>query len=315
MTEIERYQAQVWRLAFSADGQYLISASTEWLGDERVYSLVVWDRATWKKHASMSIPGECTALAVSPRDGEIAVATLDDTTIHLVDISLRKKCSLQGHSKFCTSLAYYPDASTLASGSAGGESTVRLWNLTTCDCRRVIQCATHDCLRSVLVLPDNSTILTAGENGPIQLWNSETGNQRASWERHYSSFSRKYIVYQATLTRNGKMLATVGADAQLRIAELPSGKERLCLQIDAPRQTALAFSPDEKSIAVATGVVAQLYDVSTGILVAIAAEGRQAPIETLVFSTDGATLVTGTGNFSGGIEFWDVQTGKKRSPP
>ena len=101
-----------------------------------------------------------------------------------------------------------------------------------------------------------------------------------------------------------KSYPALPADQRLGLLDVSSG--RLLAQTglgDVAYPTALAWTPDTRSLAIATydGTVA-LYDAASFAVRANAGIVAAGPIETVDFSSDGRTLVTA----SGALNFWQV---------
>lgn len=80
--------------------------------------------------------------------------------------------SMPGHAEAVVSLSFSPDGKTLASGS--GDTTLRLWDLTTQT--PVFTCQGHrQWVLCVSWSPDGSKIATSDKNGEIRCWDPEKG--------------------------------------------------------------------------------------------------------------------------------------------
>lgn len=78
---------------------------------------------------------------------------------------------------------------------------------------------------------------------------------------------------------------------------------------------AVAFSPDDRTLAVATGNTAQLWDVATGLSLR-SLEDPEGEVESVVFSHNGEFLLTTSSNSDRGrsadaTRIWDVKTGQQ----
>jgi RNA polymerase sigma factor (sigma-70 family) len=122
-------------------------------------------------------------------------------------------------------------------------------------------------------------------------------------------------IFFAAYTPDGKALLTAGMDQNIRLWELPTGKElrrfgfdwrRAPLLGEVPPYYAVALSSDGKRVAVAREGALSLWDVATGMLL------HRKPIEgrlLIAFVSDGNALLT-VNSSDGSTQLWDVALGK-----
>ena len=97
----------------------------------------------------------------------------------------------------------------------------------------------------------------------------------------------------------------------IRTWELPDGAIlRLGKGVLGGSDRAIAFSPDGKHLAVASGIGIWIYDVETARELALLNGGRPTLIRSVAYSPDGTILAAGTGN--GTIQFWEVENRRRR---
>jgi RNA polymerase sigma factor (sigma-70 family) len=114
------------------------------------------------------------------------------------------------------------------------------------------------------------------------------------------------VVASLNFSRDGKLIATGGWDAKVRVWEAATGKEVQTIALGA--HTHAAITPDGKKVASGgTDRIVRLHDVATGKeLWAAVAHGQ--PINALAFSPDGKALATAAQD--GAVGLWDAATGK-----
>ena len=199
-----------------------------------------------------------------------------DHLIRLTDVRTGRELAILGYGKGVDELTFSPNGKTVA---FGGSREIRLWNTET-GVEREIPLAHPETdipnmprVSALAFSPDGARLISGTQQGKIQMWNVATGGTLAAFEE-------------------------------------PMALENL------DRIAALAFSPDGTLLAVGTHSQVHLWDVNTGnkffSVSTVHKRGRiifHNGAEPLVFSPDGAILVSGTNN--GTIQLWGVTTGNK----
>lgn len=186
-------------------------------------------------------------------------------------------------------------------------------------------------------------IAIGSDDGKIQLWDMNTGNQLATFRKIGREFRLRdyYMEYFNTTNRaltlkfsaNGTHLATGNLDTTVQIWDTTTTEESLLLQkpiegnlwsvtnedgkevIKNPlknerngRPTALTFSPDGTQLACGSeDSTIKLWSALTGELIATFT-GHHGFVDTLAFSPDGNMLASG--GTDGTIQFWDLKNRK-----
>ena len=319
-------------LAFSPDGNTLASGSTD--GTVRF-----WQTETGTLLANR-ITGHTQLMKAATffQDSSTLVSVAFNGVITFWDLKTSKNSTIQaaGHRDWFPTLAFSPDGAKLA--SVGAESTMifdgghgvllatwradHLIRLT--DVRTGRELATLGYPKGVDELtfsPDGKAVAFGG-SGEIRLWNTETGEEQeiplADWETGIRNMPRvSALAFSPDGTRlisgtqRGRVqMWNVATGGALAAFEEPTVRENL------GRIAALAFSPDGTLLAVGTHSQVHLWDVNTGnkffSVSTVHKRGRiifHNGAEPLVFSPDGAILVSGTNN--GTIQLWGVTTGNK----
>jgi WD40 repeat protein len=188
------------------------------------------------------------------------------------------------------SVAVSPDGALIATAADG----VRLYDARTGALLRVIGDAGD---RGVAFAPDGRILAAAGFHLekpfstpllPLPIYDVQTGKRVRTLEGH-----TQWETYAIAFSPDGKLFASAGADKQILVWELATGKLRHRLADQASPVTALAFSPDGALLAGGgADKTIRLWDVATGKL-RRSLEGHRDWVCTLAFAPDGKTIASG----------------------
>ncbi|WP_318731521.1 MULTISPECIES: eIF2A-related protein [unclassified Roseofilum] len=115
---LEGHQASVFDVAFSPDGEFLVSVSQD-------QTIRLWNLETFEAQVFQANRG-LNSVDLSPDSRLIAVGTLDHT-VELWDLEGRQSHILSGHEGAITALQFSPDGQLLMSRSS--DRKVIVWNM------------------------------------------------------------------------------------------------------------------------------------------------------------------------------------------
>ncbi|OAI40408.1 hypothetical protein AYO40_04775 [Planctomycetaceae bacterium SCGC AG-212-D15] len=146
-------------------------------------------------------------------------------------------------------------------------------------------------IRSLLVTPDGTTIVTQNQSHVTQFWNTKTGAK-------IREFNGPPFCYDIGLARNNRIVYRSAKGGPVQVWDLRSG-QRLRQFGDPPsdegmRDTRrLAVSPDGKRalVEVENGDI-QLYDLDRGLKITTL-NGHKGNVYTMAFSSDGRFAISG----------------------
>jgi WD40 repeat protein len=225
-------------------------------------------------------------------------------------------------------VAFSPDGKLLATADADG--TVRRWDPVT---RRPVGAPLHASARNgvsgVAFSRDGKLLATADGDGTVRLWNPATGRPVGA-PLHASAHITVQTparpgVRAVAFSRDGKLLASAGADGTVRLWDPVTG-----LAVGVPLHASarygvnwVALSPDGTLLASAGGDgTVRLWNPATGRLVATirvtsvpagASGNALYGVSAVAFSPDGKLLASGSTD--GAVRRWDPVTRRPVGAP
>jgi RNA polymerase sigma factor (sigma-70 family) len=302
---LQGHEGGVRAVAFSPDGKLLASG-----GKDRTIRL--WRTATGREIRRLSevLNWAVDAVAFSPDGKTLASGGTWDSTVHLWDVATGKPCrQFGGHTGYISVLAFGADGRSLL--SAGRDRTIRVWDVATARERRHVNKPNEGKLDAIAFSPDRKTFVV-GEGGRrdhcVWLWDLATGRPLRHLGQH------RDWVRAVAFSPDGRVVASSGADPEIRLWDVATGKQLHALQGHQGWVVGLVFSPGGKMLASAVtriggGVdnhAVRLWDVATGKEV----RGLETTdAGALAFSADGKLLAAG--DMGNTIRLWEVATGKE----
>jgi len=250
---------------------------------------------------------EIESLAVSADGALLAIGLVHKDGLFVWDLRTRREVARLAPGEVDVRVAFSPAGSLLAFTSASepgvgaGRATLRLWDSVR---QQVVTERELDHPAAGLAFAqDGRTLVTSTGGGTITVWQVPEGTRLA----RYPSQQRQLPPSDGFAATSDLGLAAYGARAgRVRVLELRTGKELWSAVASKQFVTALAFSPDGKTLASAAGFGEsniRLWDVSTGKELGQLA-GHKSWVGSLVFWPDGQTLASSSADQT--IRRWDL---------
>ncbi|HEY5043355.1 MAG TPA: serine/threonine-protein kinase [Verrucomicrobiae bacterium] len=249
---------------------------------------------------------EISSLAVSPDGHWLAVGVAHKDGLFVYDLQTRQQVAHLAQGEDMVRAAFSPAGTVLAFTSEKARSALHLWNATTRQMMAEFP-LDHLCV-GLAFSKDGKTLVTSTEHGHITLWQIPDGTKLASYASQ-QGFAGPATTPFAT-TPELKFAAYGLSRQRICVVDLRDGKELWTAVASKAVITALAFSPDGKTLASAAGFGEKdirLWDVATGKQIGTL-EGHGSYVSSLVFWPDGKKLASSSGDQT--IRIWDVASQK-----
>jgi WD40 repeat protein len=246
------HDAKVLDVAFSHDGERLVSASSDG-------SIRIWDATSFEPTLPPLVghSGRVFSIAISG-DGRWIASGGDDCIIRLWDASKGSEVlpPFVGHKSGIRSLAFSPDGTRIVSGS--WDKTVRVWNAISGSQIAILLGHANE-ITAVSFSQDGTRIVSCSYNDSIRLWDATSGASVRELLKCKNT--------SATISPNGEWIvccwmSTVGPE--LRIWNTVTGVEDRIIPLSGCGFCYASFFPDGRHIAAASNRHVHTWDIITG---------------------------------------------------
>lgn len=305
-------------VAFSPDGRWLASASAD-------RTIMLRDTATGRVLRMLKgHTGAVSAVRFS-KDGRTLVSAGHDGTLRLWSLDKEEKPTVVeaklGHQEI-RALAVSPDGRFVA--AAGESGTIKLWKWSAWEKPIELTDLTGKVRIGSLAFSPDGELLACGTReqnakaAQVRIYATADSTLKGAMSFSPINPDERGAVFGLSFSHDGKQLAAVGADAHGRVWEVASGKlisEIIWPGIEGEYQHhagSVVWSPDDKSLAVATGWRIVVFDLPSGArrTLWIGLDQSNPRIPCISFSPRGNMLAAG-GTF-GDVSVWETTTWKRK---
>lgn len=273
----------------------------------------IFDVETGLTKGELQCPGRLTAIAATPDGATVIVGGAWDSSPHILAydvVSGHLLREFRGHtvnpdpywrelSAHIKALAITPDGTTLL--SAGGDDTVRVWNVASGDMEAVFD---HRGPVALAILPDGHSAISAGYDDAVRVWRLSGLKAETRIQRHTGS------VFAVALSPDGKWILSGGEDCIVRVWDAMTLEPVGVLEGHKRRIYAIAVTPDSR-LAITAGLdhTIRVWKLPSGAL-DHTFEGHNYCVRGLAAMPDGRQIISAAEDALIGV--WDLDR-KERS--
>jgi WD40 repeat protein len=323
----------VWTVEFSADGDRLVSASSD--GTSRI-----WDaRPVPEKRPSAwtDVPNPWVNGGVYSPDGRsqvgLSYGRVADDDVRLISIDLvdaqtgevkkelevptRKVVQPDGEEfeeptviiRNVRAVAFSKEGRFLA---AGADHAVRVWNVESGDQVVVFQGHRRP-VHTVSFSPKGDRGASIDDYGTVKIWDAKTGNEVATLN------NSGLPVLSLAFNRDGTRLATAGLDSNVLVWDVASGKVIATCRGHRGTVAEVAYNPvGDKLVSAGWDHTVRVWDANTGKSVLTIGEphsrggtGHTDRVNGVTFSPDGALIASASDDRT--VRIWETESGAERA--
>ena len=286
-------------LAALPDGRHFLSGGGNW-------KLSLWNTTAEQPIRTISDYSGLSAVITTP-DGVHALAGTHNGGLgiwHIVSGRRARTFVNERMSQFRSlyAVAVTPDGNYVLLGFNDG--SIETWHFESGEEVRVKD-AHQGYVTSLTVLPDSQTFLSGSDDGTLKLWDLATGSELRSLTGHMSG------VLSVAVTPDGSKVISGSHDETARVWELATGRELYTLTGHAGAVMAVAAAPSGRCVlSGAEDGTIRIWDLASGIELRTLtghSSGRFGGVDTLIVLSNGRTIVSGGGDWSGNnLRVWSL---------
>ncbi len=280
----------VFTLTFSPDGSLLFTGSSDRVGR-------IWDVETGELRRELRGHSDAVTCAAFSPDGTQILTGSGDRTARLWDVDTGSELNLlRGHQESIFFATWGRTPGVIFTASIDG--TLRQWNLAE-QFSGIFRRHT-DQVYAAAFSPDNTMVLSGGNDFIARLWSIETGQVLRVFVGHGDSIA------SLAFTHDGSRIVSASSDSTVRVWDIASGAEIMRLTGHNEDVYGLAISHDDRRLY--TGGVdryIRMWNLETGeVIRQVIGHGRA--VFGLTLSADGRYLLSiGDDQHS---RIWDAET-------
>jgi WD40 repeat protein len=251
---INGHSDAVMAVAFSRDGQFLVSGSVD-------RTVLVWNFTGGAQQPDYVLKGHSGmvwSVAFSP-DAKLVVSSSIDGPMRVWSGAVSvNESAMESHAGAISAIAFSHDGGHIASGSE--DSSIRLWDASTGRQKHILE-GHEGGIRLVVFSPDSQTVASCAAHHTVRLWDVATGTEV------YTVLHHPWNPHHVVFSHDGLSIAVISQDCRVYVWEVATGTRKFVIpyspsQFFSQGPNPVTFSPGNQLV-VAT-FFSKTYSSSSG---------------------------------------------------
>jgi len=284
--KIGEHKAAVITVAFSPDGNYIVSG-----GDDKL--LLISNRETLLrvyKYSNNYFPPKAVEVT---HENNIFLGSGPD--IKLINFNNQTLAVYKGNATHIWSIDYAPERNKITAGSY--DYSIKVWDVTSKQVELTLEGHEKSTL-PVAFSPDEKYLASGSLDRTVKLWNAKTGELLKTLKIHTDN------IYDIEFHPSGNYFASASRDKTIRLWDFETGKVVVTFTGHDKGIMDIEFLPDGNHLVSASldGSI-RLWQTKTGKMV-YTFTGHEGAVNTLAISPDGNLMASGGADSR--ILIWDL---------
>lgn len=288
-------------LAFSKDNKFLAVSGT--------WGVSIWELKTGKELNRFTGVYSAASCVDFSNDGRLIALGATDNTVRILNLqSGNEEQCFSGHGGDMSCVFFTKDDSFVVSGSS--DMSIRIWDLAKKTFEKHRYGDGDDIGRGCTFSEDGQQLASLENTSLVRIWNSENGEQIANLDHCDKSaklLAPKPLVCCAVFSPDGCNIATGSSDTTIRLWEIESQRELLCLSGHSGVVEKINFALNGRRIvSESSDGTLRIWEVRNGLQLNMIGE-TDTRVSSHAVSHDGKSITVGLEN--GVILVVDTDTG------
>ena len=253
---------------------------------------VLWGHTSIVNSATFSPEGN--RVVTASHDGTVRVWNSEDGTLQLILRAPERRAAM-------IDATFSPDGRRIITGVSGGDNKARIWDATTGE--ELLSLLPHNsAIYSVAFSTDGKQVVTGSHDGTARIWKIEGGPEI----KRFPHVGRYLGAVNTAIFSADKRFVLTSDQREARISDSATGRQLQAFRVEGTYIAAVALSPDEGSVAAASGDGITRVWARDSECDPVELTGHSDAVTDVAYSPNGDRIATSS--LDGTIRIWNPET-------